>query len=146
MTVTGLPDPDTMTEFYSDVPTKRAMAWVIDVIVIAILSLVLTPLTLFTSIFFFPLFYLCVGYAYRVATLARGSATWGMRLMSIELRDHEGRKLDLAAAFLHTTGYVVSVTVFPLQLISGALMLATPRGQGLTDHVMGSAAINRVAI
>ncbi|WOI55187.1 RDD family protein [Palleronia sp. LCG004] len=146
MTAIGLPDPDTLPEFYSDIPTKRAMAWIVDVIVITLISLLLTPLTLFTSIFFFPIFYFCVGYAYRVATLARGSATWGMRLMAIEIRDRTGGKLDLANAFLHTTGYAISVAVFPLQLISGVLMLATPRAQGLTDHAMGSAAINRATL
>ncbi|MBJ3761755.1 RDD family protein [Maribius pontilimi] len=139
----GLPDPDTLPEFYADIPSKRALAWVVDVIAICAFSLLLTPLTLFTSLFYFPVFYFCVGYAYRVATLARGSATWGMRLMSIEIRDHRGAPLSLGTAFLHTTGYAFSIAMFPLQLISAVTMLATPRAQGLTDMVMGSAAINR---
>ena len=146
MTAIGLPDPDALPEFYSDIPTKRALAWVVDVLIIGLIALLLTPLTLFMSLFIFPLFAACIGYAYRVATLSRGSATWGMRLMSIEIRDVQGERLTLGTAFLHTTGYVVSMAMFPLQLISAVMMLATPRAQGLTDHFMGSAAINRHAI
>ncbi|SEM77515.1 Uncharacterized membrane protein YckC, RDD family [Palleronia pelagia] len=141
----GLPDPDLHDAFYAGVPTKRALAWLVDICAIFALSLVLTPLTLFTSIFYFPFFAACVGFAYRTATLARGSATWGMRLMAIEIRDHRGLPLDLTAAFLHTAGYAASMAVFPLQLVSGVMMLATPRAQGLTDHVIGTAAINRAA-
>ncbi|PZX18519.1 putative RDD family membrane protein YckC [Palleronia aestuarii] len=145
MYATGLPDPAIHGTLYDDVPTKRFLAWIVDVIVIALISLALTPLTAFTAILYFPLFYVCVGFAYRTATLARGSATWGMRLCSIELRDLDGERFDLWSAFLHTAGYTASVAMFPLQLVSGVLMVATPRGQGLTDHVMGSAAINRTA-
>ena len=68
-----------------------------------------------------------------------------MRLMAIELRDASGARLDLGLAFLHTIGYTVSWAVAPLQLISVILMAATPRGQGLTDMVLGTAALNRRA-
>jgi len=145
-TTLGLPDPVRDAEFYADTTLKRAFAWVVDVILIALLSVLLTPLTLFTSIFFFPLFYLCVGFAYRAATIARLSGTPGMRLMSIELRDADGHRLDPVQAVLHTAGYTASVVIFPLQLMSAALMIGTARGQGLTDLVLGSAAINRAAL
>ncbi|TRD18896.1 RDD family protein [Palleronia caenipelagi] len=146
MTMTpGLPDPFAHADLYRDTTTKRAFAWVIDVICITALSLLLTPLTLFTSIFYFPLFYICVGMAYRTASIARLSATPGMRLMSVELRNSDGEPLDFGEAALHTVGYTASVLVFPAQLISGALMIGTARGQGLTDLVMGSAAINRTS-
>lgn len=146
MTATGLPDPFRDAEFYRDTALKRAFAWGLDVIAIFALSLLLTPLTLFTSLFWFPLFYLCVGMAYRTATIARWSGTPGMRIMAVELRDADGRPFDLGQAALHTLGYTVSWAVFPLQLLSGAMMIGTARGQGLTDMVLGSAAINRAAI
>ncbi|CAM4077747.1 RDD family protein [Palleronia rufa] len=142
----GLPDPFRDADFYRDTAVKRALAWVVDVIAITVLSILLTPLTLFTSLLWFPLFYLCVGMAYRTATIARWSGTPGMRLMSIELRDAGGDRFDLAGAGLHTIGYTASVLMFPLQLISAALMIGTARGQGLTDLVLGSAAINRAAL
>ncbi|WP_338069516.1 RDD family protein [Palleronia sediminis] len=146
MTAIGLPDPLRHSEFYRDTAWKRLFAWVLDVIAITILSIVLTPLTLFTSIFFFPLFYLCVGFAYRWATISRWSATPGMRLMSVELRDARGGPLDSGLAFLHTAGHTAAICIFPLILMSGAMMWGTSRGQGLSDMVLGTAAINRAAI
>ncbi|KKM24373.1 hypothetical protein LCGC14_1605720, partial [marine sediment metagenome] len=141
----GLPDPDTEAEFYADIPTKRLFAWLIDIVFITLISVVLVPLTLFTALFYFPVLMLCVGFAYRVVGLARHSATPGMRIMSVELRAGTGARFDLPMAFLHTTGYAVSMALFPLQMISAVLMLSTARAQGLTDHMLGSAAINRAA-
>lgn len=140
-----LPDPDTQPEFYADVPTKRLIAWVIDTVITVFLAALIVPFTAFTGIFFFPFLMLVAGFIYRTFTIATGSATLGMRLTSIEFRDRTGRRFDLGAAFLHTLGYHISISVFPLQLVSVALMLMSSRAQGLTDHVMGSVAINRVA-
>ncbi|WP_040610516.1 RDD family protein [Oceaniovalibus guishaninsula] len=145
MTAIGLPDPTLHAAFYDSVPTKRLLAWVLDFTLIALLSLVLMPLTLFTAIFYFPVFFLVIGIAYRWVTLARGSATWGMRALSIELRDLRGQRLDPITAFLHTALYTAAMAFFPAQLISVALMLITPRGQGLVDLALGTAMINRAA-
>lgn len=144
-TYPGLPDPEREAEFYADVPMKRFFAWLVDVVLITLLTALLVPLTLFTALFYLPLLYFVVSFLYRTVTLARGSATPGMRLTAIEIRDRAGRPLDLMAGFLHTTGYAISWAVFPLQLISGGLMLGTSRAQGLTDHVLGTAAINCAA-
>ena len=111
-----LPNPDTQPEFYADVPLKRLLAFVVDTVVIIGLSLLIVPLTAFTGIFFFPILMTVVGFAYRVVTLANGSATWGMRLMAIEFRDWRGEKLDFGQAFMHTLGYTVAVSVAPLQI------------------------------
>jgi uncharacterized RDD family membrane protein YckC len=139
----GLPDPRTQANFYDGVLIKRALAWVVDVVMIAILCLIILPFTAFTGVFFFPLLMLVVGFIYRWFTLSGNSSTWGMRMMSIEIRDHNGERLDSSSAMLHTAGYTVSVLVAPLQLISMIMMGFTPRGQGLTDHLLGTAAINR---
>ena len=141
----GLPDPELRPEFYADVVTKRLLAWVIDTAVILVLCAVIIPFTAFTALFFLPFLYLVVGFAYRTVTLASGSATWGMRLMSIEFRNRHGDRLDLPMAALHTAGYSLSISMFPLQIVSIILMLTTPRGQGLSDMVLGTAAINRTA-
>ena len=101
------------------------------------------PFTLFTALFYFPLLFMTVGFLYRVVGLARLSATPGMWLTAIQIRDRDGARLDLTGALLHTAGYTLSVMMFPLQLVSIALMLLTPRRQGLTDLVLGTAAINR---
>lgn len=137
------PDPDMQPQFYTGVPSKRLLAWGVDTLFIAALTLVFIPFTAFIALFFLPLLYLMLGFAYRVVTLARGSATWGMRLMAIELRDRDDRILDLPTAFLHTLGYTISLAMPPLQLISVVLMLSTERRQGLSDLMLGTVALNR---
>lgn len=141
----GLPDPVTEPQFYAGVTTKRLLAWVFDALFIAVLCLLALPFTAFTAIFFFPILWLVVGFLYRWATIAGGSATWGMRLMSIELREADGLRLSGGTALVHTLGYSVSVAMAPLQLISVIVMIALGRGQGLTDLVLGTAMINRPA-
>lgn len=137
------PDPDTQPQFYEGVPFKRLMAWVIDTILILVMSLVVLPFTAFTGLFFFPAMILVIGFVYRVMTLANGSATWGMRLMGMELRTANDERFDLGTALAHTLGYSFSVAMAPLQLISVVLMGTTARGQGLTDMVLGTVALNR---
>jgi len=141
----GLPDPDLKPEFYADVPTKRLLAWFVDSVIILLLCLLVLPFTAFTGLLFFPLLYLVLGFAYRTITLAGGSATLGMRLMAIEIRTHNGGRLDLPMAALHTLGYSISISMVPVQVISAVLMLTTPRAQGLSDMVLGTAAVNRAA-
>ena len=140
-----LPDPDHQAEFYADVPVKRALAWIFDTILIAILTALVVPFTLFTALFFLPVLYLAISFVYRVVALARKSATPGMRLMAIEFRDRTGARFDLGTAFLHTLGYTLTVSTLLPQILSAVLMLTTARGQGLTDMVLGTVAINRPA-
>lgn len=140
-----LPDPVTQPEFYADVPMKRLLAWLVDTVLIALICLLILPFTAFTGLFFFPLLMLVVGFAYRVVTIANRSATWGMRLMAIEFRTAQGERFGLGLATLHTLGTSFSFALPVLQIISVVLMLTTARGQGLTDHVLGSVALNRAA-
>lgn len=144
-TTWGLPDPHTSPEFYADVPLKRFIAWVVDAILIGILTAIAVPFTLFSGLFFLPLLFLMIGFLYRWFTITSASATPGMRLAAIEFRTAQGERFDSGAAFLHTLGYTLSVSVFPLQLVSIVLMLISDRRQGLTDHVLGTAALNRAA-
>lgn len=141
----NLPDPDRQPEFYASVPSKRLLAWVIDTLIILLACVVVLPFTAFLGIFFFPLMYLLVGFAYRVVTLTNGSATWGMRIAAIEFRGADGSRLDLGTAFAHTLGYSVSISIPILQIISVVLMLTNARGQGLTDNLLGTVALNRRA-
>ncbi|KIC19111.1 MULTISPECIES: RDD family protein [unclassified Leisingera] len=141
--MTALPDPDYQAEFYASVPAKRLIAWIVDSILIFALSAGAVVLTAFTGLFIWPLLYLAVGFAYRTVTIANGSATWGMRFAGIELRDGEGRRMDSGMAALHTAGYTLSLALPVLQVISVILMLTSTRGQGLTDHFLGTVMLNR---
>ena len=138
-----LPDPVYQAEFYSDVAKKRLVAWFIDTAVILLICLIILPFTAFVALFLFPALFLVVGFAYRTLSLTSRSATWGMRMMAVELRTHRGDRFGFAEALIHTLGYSLSMAFVLPQVISVVLMAASPRGQSLTDLVLGSAAINR---
>ena len=141
--MTHLPDPVYQSEFYASVPTKRLLAWGIDTIVILVICIIIGLLTVTLAFWVFPLLLLTVSFLYRLLTIASQSATWGMRLMNIEFRRNDGMKFDFATAFLHTLGYVFSVGLPLIQLVSIVFMATSERGQGLTDMVLGTTALNR---
>ncbi|MEM9576729.1 MAG: RDD family protein [Pseudomonadota bacterium] len=144
--MSAIPDPHAQPDFYKDVPLKRLLAWGVDALITLLACIVILPFTAFTGIFFFPLLFLIVGFAYRVVTIANASGTWGMRLFAIELRQSNGDQMDAASAFAHTLGYTLSWAVPIFQLISIVMMAATERGQGLSDQVLGTVMINRRAL
>ncbi|KIN66420.1 RDD domain protein [Sulfitobacter noctilucicola] len=137
------PDPATDPHFYQGIPSKRLLAWCLDTVLIVVLCIMVLPFTVFTGLFFFPFLMMVVGFIYRCATLASGSATWGMRLMSMEIRQGDDRPLSGGMAILHTVGYSVSLAMPLFQLISVVLMLTSERKQGLTDMILGTVAMNR---
>ncbi len=141
--MTQTPDPITYPDLYEGVPLKRLLAWGIDMIVTLLLCLLALPFTAFTGIFFLPFLLLVIGFIYRVITLSTGSATWGMRLMGMELRNLRDQPFDFGTALFHTLGYSFSWAMAPLQLISVIMMCVTDRKQGLSDMVLGSVAVNR---
>ena len=138
-----LPDPETHPEHYDGVALKRGLAWLVDFVVIVGLTAIVVVFTALTGLLILPFLFFLVGFLYRWVMLANGSATLGMRLFSISFQTRFGDNFDSGTAFLHTAGYTASVAIFPLQLISIALMLISQRGQGLSDHVLGTVAINR---
>jgi uncharacterized RDD family membrane protein YckC len=141
----GLPDPDLHPEFYTDVPLKRLLAFVVDSILIGLITVAVIPFTAFTGLFFLPFLFFLVGLVYRTASLANFSATPGMWLFSIEFRDHRGERMNLPLAFVHTLLFSLWMSMMLPQAVSVILMLTTPRGQGLSDLLLGTAAINRAA-
>ncbi len=143
-TMSHLPDPDRQAEFYDGVTVKRGLAWVVDTVLIALITL---PVAVFSivGLFMLPAVFMAVGFVYRWMTIAGRSATPGMRLMSIEFRNAWGARLDGGESFLHTLGYTLIATTVILQFASIALMFVTERGQGLHDMVLGTVALNRRA-
>ena len=141
----NLPDPDRQPQFYTSVPAKRLLAWIIDMALTLLLSLIAVLLTAFVGAFVWPLLVLVIGFAYRVVTLANGSATWGMRFVGIEFRGADGTRFDMPLALAHTTGYTISFALPILQVVSIVMMLTGARGQGLTDAFLGTVAVNRKA-
>jgi len=149
MYASGHPNPDTQSDFYETVAAKRLFAWLIDMAVTFVLAApLIVPVLLVSVVLFFPLLLIptilaVTGFVYRWFTISSRSATWGMRLMAIELRGADGRRLAGSTAFLHTLGTTLSFA-FPLvQAVSVLLMVTGERGQGITDMVLGTAMLNR---
>lgn len=138
-----LPDPDYDAVFYAGIPAKRLFAWVIDVILITLVTLIVGVLTLSALLWIWPVTYFVTSFLYRSLTIAGGSATLGMRLMDIQLRNAQGAKLTPQEAAFHTGAYLIASAFVILQLISVFLIATGPRHQGLHDFLLGTAAINR---
>ncbi|WP_300436837.1 RDD family protein [uncultured Mameliella sp.] len=143
-TMSHLPDPDRQAAFYEGVTVKRGLAWVVDTVLISLITL---PVAVFSivGLFMLPLMFLLIGFLYRWMSIAGKSSTPGMRLMNIEFRNAWGARFDGGEAFLHTLGYTLIATTVILQIASIVLMFVSERGQGLHDMVLGTVALNRRA-
>ena len=144
-TMSGLPYPEYQAEFYQDVPSKRVISWLIDIVITLALTLLVLVFTFPISLFFLPFWFMTIGFLYRTFTISRWSATLGMRLMAIELRHSDGSRFDLPSALMHTVLFSVASSFVLPQLISLAVAMNTPRKQLLHDLLMGTAAVNRAA-
>ena len=140
-----LPDPHYQPGFYADVAMKRLFAFIVDTVLLILATLLFALLSFGIGFFLLIPLWLAMNLAYRTIALARWSATPGMMLFAIEFRDARGHRFDQAAAFQHSLGFVFSWMFPPVQLVSAILMATGERGQGLTDLVLGSVAINRPA-
>jgi len=141
----GLPHPEADAQFYANVPQRRLIAWFIDAVIIGGLTLLILIGTLGLAGFILPIILIVLSFFYRVATLRSASATIGMQLVGIQMRDRRGLKFDPQTATIHTTLYIIATVLFPLQLVSCLLMYKTRYGQGLHDMMLGTTAINTPA-
>lgn len=141
----GLPDPELHAGFYEDVSKKRLGAWIVDTLLVGIMTGLVVIFTAFLAAFIAPFVFLVIGFIYRATSLSRHSATPGMRMMGIELRNSDGDRLDPTMAFLHTLGFTLSFGTFLIQIVSMGIMLTGNSGKGLSDIVLGTAMINSVS-
>lgn len=146
----GLPDPAHDSQFYAGVPLRRLVAFAVDVVV----GLVLTFCALFVGMIVTilsmglaagPTFLIMVmtGFLYRWIMLVKRSATVGMILTGIEVRDAQGERMTPQSAFLHTAGYYATILFPPLMLIGWCLMATSPYRRTMHDLFIGAAVINR---
>ena len=147
-----VPDPVHDGQFYDGVPARRLVAFCIDVFVVVALWCVVLVVGLLVSVLTLgvaaPLAILVFGAAdfiYRWVMLAERSATVGMMLTGIEVRDAWGDRLNPVMAFLHVAGFYLSVFVTPLLVIGWFLIAASPYRRMLHDLVLGAVVINRPA-
>jgi uncharacterized RDD family membrane protein YckC len=148
----GVPDPKSDRQFYAGVPVRRLIAFVIDFIVVLILSV----LVLFVGAIIVaaggwplgPIIFLgftLAGFFYRWIMLVQRSATLGMLLTGIEVRDANGDRMTKGTAFLHTAGYYVTFFFPPLAFIGWILMATSPYRRTMHDLFMQAVVINRPA-
>ena len=135
-------DPETAPQFYAGVSVKRFFGWIIDAIVISSLIFIAGLLTVTLAFWFFPLAFVLLDFMYRVWTISTRSATWGMRITGIQLRNRGGLTVNTTEAVVHTLAYSVVLLSGGLNLLTMVLMIATPKGQGLHDLLTGTVMIN----
>jgi len=128
----------------SGVPARRLWAWVFDGALIFGVTAMVAALNPFIGVLVWPLLATGISFLYRVGSLWAFSATPGMHLMGLTLRAGNGVALDLPLSVAHTVAYLVAVAIFPLQLLSAALMATGSQGQGLGDHLLGTVMLRRM--
>lgn len=138
-----LPDPDRQPEFYASVPAKRLMAWLIDVVLVGILTFVICMMTFGLLLLVFPIVFVAVDFTYRWMCLSLSSATLGMRLMVVEIRNGAGQRLSSSEAAAHTFFYMLCAAFVLPWILSVLMMVFGPRRQGLHDVLLGTGAMNR---
>lgn len=148
----GVPDPHRDEQFYQGVPMRRLVAFGIDFIVILFLMLgvvvvgaVLTLGTLFLAGPIAMVIFSATGFIYRWIMLAQRSATLGMLVTGIEVRDAEGDQMSELTAFIHTAGFYVTFFFLPLLFIGWFLMFTSPYRRAMHDLILGTVVINRPA-
>lgn len=146
---TPLPDPETAPELFEGVLTRRVLAYVLDLILIATIAVAAAILAVIAGFLTFGIAWLAAPViivlsiaAYYAITLgSRQRATIGMRLFDIVLTPVHGRPLESWQAFAHPL--LFWLTWWFLTPFSVLLALFTPRRQMLHDLVLGTLVVRR---
>ncbi|WP_037545447.1 RDD family protein [Stappia stellulata] len=134
---------------FASVRTNRIFAFVIDAILIGVLTLMATVLVFFLGIFtlglgwlLFPILWPAVALVYVALTLGGPtSATPGMRAMGVTMRMVRGDRPDILIAGMHALLFWFSISLLtPLVL---AVSLFNGEKRLLHDLVIGTVVVNR---
>ena len=144
-----LPDPATAPELFDGVLTRRAVAFIIDMVIvglvatlIAIVGLVLGFLTLGLGWLALPFIIPLAILGYYVVTLGSPMrATVGMQLMDLVLTPTRGPPLDGWKILIHPLVFWVTVWIaWPISLV---VALLTPRREMVQDLIAGTLMLRR---
>jgi uncharacterized RDD family membrane protein YckC len=142
-------EPLTDPRMFEGVRTRRILAFLIDAVVIALLTVVasiavavLGVLTLGLGWLLFPLLWPGVALLYCAFTMGGPrSATLGMRAQGLEARFLDGSRFNPGIAAIHSILFYISVGVLtPFILL---VSLFTDRKRLLHDLVLGSVVVRR---
>lgn len=113
-------------ERFEGVLSRRIVAFILDCILIGLLTIPFLVLSFFLAVLTFGLLVIPIGgvltfFYFTLFTGGAKSATPGMRLMGIELRDLGGGRPDLLQAGARTLVFMASNTVLPVIICAVAL-------------------------
>lgn len=142
-------DPLVEPRLYDGVLSRRVLAFCVDFVIVATLTLIAIPvvgvlgvLTLGLGWLLYPFLFQTIAILYSGATLGGDkAATWGMRLTGLTCRIWHGAKPGFVIAAAHVVLLYMSITFLtPFVLIVGLL---TRRKQLLHDLVLGTLFVDK---
>ena len=145
----ALPDPQTAPELFESLLTRRALAFLVDIVLIGLMTGVLALVGLVLGFFTLGLGWLALPIViplailgYYAATLGGPSrATIGMNLMDLVLTPTRGRPLDGWQILIHPLVFWITVWVaWPISLV---VALLTPRREMVHDLIAGTLMLRR---
>jgi uncharacterized RDD family membrane protein YckC len=144
-------DPVTQPQLFGGVIGKRILAFIVDAIIILVLTalaalavLVLGVITLGFGWLLFPIVFPLVGLGYNAVTIGGpNSATVGQRMMGLEMRMWFGGKVTPLIAAFHALLFWVSLYTLVLWLINVLWPFFDQRKRCLHDILAGVVLINR---
>jgi uncharacterized RDD family membrane protein YckC len=144
-----LPDPLTDSRLYDGVRTRRVLAFLFDVVIVAILTLLAAVLVFFLGIvtlglgwLLYAILWPAVALVYCAFTLGgANSATPGMRAFGLEMRTLDGGTMNPVLAMLHSILFYASISLLtPLVLL---VSLIADRKRLVQDLIIGTVVVNR---
>jgi uncharacterized RDD family membrane protein YckC len=144
-------DPVTQPQLFDGVIRKRVVAFIVDAIIILLLTalaalavLVLGVITLGLGWLLFPIVFPVVGLGYNALTIGGpNSATVGQRMMGLEVRMWFGGKVTPLIAAFHALLFWVSLYTLVLWLVTVLWAFFDQRKRCLHDILAGVVLINR---
>jgi len=145
---TRLPDPKTSPELFEGILFRRSAAFIIDTIIISIITFVLFVIIAITGVITlgfawltFPIIAPIAILSYYALTLGSNSrATFGMQMFDIILAPTKGKPLDGIRALAHPLVYWITIWVFSPLLFIG---LFTQRRQLIHDFITSTMMVRR---
>jgi uncharacterized RDD family membrane protein YckC len=136
-------DPVKQPQFFDGVIGKRSLAFVVDVIIVGVVTFVLGIVTLGLVWLLFPAIFL-VFLAYNAVTIGgKNSATVGQRLMDLEARMWSGEKVSPLIAAFHALLFWFAAGTLVLWFVVVFWAFFDARKRCLHDILAGMVIINR---
>lgn len=141
-------DPTRQPQLFDGVLGRRAVAFLIDFIIVCVIALAAYVVLFVAGFLTFGLAWLLFGIAFPAIALgysavtfgSRASATLGMRMMGLEARMWYGDRLHALIGAFHTLAFYFAVSILtPLVLL---VPLFNERKRCLHDFVCGTVVIN----